>query len=72
MPDAQGNFRGIAVPAEAWERVFEGKRPIAHLEDPMRDRRSLCGTTLKRKPAPATEPCVVCLSMKTYGRFAGR
>jgi hypothetical protein len=22
VPDAQGNFKGISVPASAWERVF--------------------------------------------------
>ena len=22
MPDSQGNFVGIAVPADAWERIF--------------------------------------------------
>jgi hypothetical protein len=46
--------------------------PIAHLADPAREHRSLCGRSLKRNPAPGTNPCVVCLTMANYGRFAGR
>lgn len=29
MPDANGNFRGVSVPAEAWERVFGLKQRLA-------------------------------------------
>jgi hypothetical protein len=46
--------------------------PIAHLADPTREHRSRCGRSLKRSPAPGTTPCVVCLTMANYGRFAGR
>lgn len=46
--------------------------PIAHLKDPGREHRSLCGRSLKPSTAPGTEPCVVCLSMANYGRFAAR
>ena len=25
MPDANGNFKGVSVPADAWERIFGDK-----------------------------------------------
>lgn len=27
MPDAHGNFKGMSVPAAAWERIFGNKQP---------------------------------------------
>lgn len=32
MPDAQGRFKGMAVPAEAWERIF-GKSREQQIEE---------------------------------------
>lgn len=26
MPDAYGNFKGMTVPAAAWDRIFGGKQ----------------------------------------------
>ena len=61
-----------ARPGQWTTATMERPPLLAHLEDPARERRSLCGIRLKRDPAPSGDPCAVCLSMKTYGRFAGR
>lgn len=39
MPDADGNVRGISVPADAWERIFRERLAERHeREKPLYDR----------------------------------
>lgn len=47
----------------------ETKRVVAHIADPARTRRGLCGARITGLPASATKACVVCETLERNRRM---